>query len=154
MVFCTEFLDGWWSWDPLRRSCLRCGWCRAPSAPYTVALNTTTHPKTRCTKPYAATHHLMLMMVYVPETYRAKNTSIKLPSCIKLAFHIISWGRCRSINPQHALLFNSKPVHISWGGWGWVGVWFTLNLYQELLLRILLLGKLIAAQLVKNLLHE
>ena len=31
-VFCTEFLDGWWSSEPLRRSCLRCGWCRAPSA--------------------------------------------------------------------------------------------------------------------------
>ena len=27
---------------------------------------------------------------YVPETCRAKNTSIKLPSCIKLAFHFIS----------------------------------------------------------------
>jgi len=27
MVFCTEFLDGWWSWEPLRRSCVRCGWC-------------------------------------------------------------------------------------------------------------------------------
>ena len=23
LVFCTEFLDGWWSWEPLRRSCLR-----------------------------------------------------------------------------------------------------------------------------------
>jgi len=32
MVFCTEFLDGWWSWEPLRRSYVRCGWCRAPSA--------------------------------------------------------------------------------------------------------------------------
>ena len=29
MVFCTEFLDGWWSWEPLRRSCVRCGWCCA-----------------------------------------------------------------------------------------------------------------------------
>jgi len=28
--FCTEFLDGWRSWEPLLRSCLRCGWCRAP----------------------------------------------------------------------------------------------------------------------------
>ena len=28
MVFCTEFLDGWWSWEPLRMSCVRCGWCR------------------------------------------------------------------------------------------------------------------------------
>ena len=37
MVFCTEFLDGWWSWEPLCRSCVRCGWCRrtAPSAQYT-----------------------------------------------------------------------------------------------------------------------
>jgi len=37
----------------------------APSAPYT---------------PWA----------YVPEKCRAENTSIKLPSCIKLAFHFIS----------------------------------------------------------------
>jgi len=29
MDFCTEFLEGWWSWEPLRRSCVRCGWCRA-----------------------------------------------------------------------------------------------------------------------------
>jgi len=29
MVFCTEFLDGWWSWEPLRRSCVRFGRCRA-----------------------------------------------------------------------------------------------------------------------------
>jgi len=29
MVFCTEFLDGRWSWEPLRSSCVRCGWCRA-----------------------------------------------------------------------------------------------------------------------------
>jgi len=27
MAFCTEFVDGWWSWEPLRRSCLRFGWC-------------------------------------------------------------------------------------------------------------------------------
>jgi len=31
----TEFLDGWWSYRPLRRSCVRCWWCRASSAPYT-----------------------------------------------------------------------------------------------------------------------
>jgi len=29
MVLCTEFLDGWWSWEPLCRSCVRCGWCSA-----------------------------------------------------------------------------------------------------------------------------
>ena len=49
------------------------------------------HPKTRCRKPYAATQHLMLLMMdYVPETCRAKNTLIKLPCCINLAFDIIS----------------------------------------------------------------
>jgi len=49
----------------------------APSAPYT--------------RTYAATQHLMLLMMGVaPETCRAKNTSINLPCCIKLAFHIIS----------------------------------------------------------------
>ena len=29
----------------------------------------------------------------VPETCRAKKTSIKLPYCNKLAFHILSWGK-------------------------------------------------------------
>jgi len=37
MVFCNEFLDGWWSLEPLCRSCVRCGWWRAPSAPYTLS---------------------------------------------------------------------------------------------------------------------
>jgi len=30
---------------------------------YAAALKTTTHPKTRCRKPYAATQHLMLLMM-------------------------------------------------------------------------------------------
>jgi hypothetical protein len=30
---------------------------------YAAALNTTTHPKPRCRKPYAATQHLMLLMM-------------------------------------------------------------------------------------------
>jgi len=38
----------------------------APSASHTAALKTTTtHPKTRCRKPYAATQHLMLLIVGV-----------------------------------------------------------------------------------------
>ena len=72
MVFCTEFLDGWWSWEPLCRSCLRCGWCRASHGTirtintiYAAALKTTTHPKTRCRRPHAATQHLMLLMMGV-----------------------------------------------------------------------------------------
>jgi len=48
---------------------------------------------------------------YVPEAHRPKNTSIKLPSCVKLAFHFISLGRCAVKQPSsypyvalHALL--------------------------------------------------
>ena len=32
---------------------------------HTAALKTTTHPNTRCRKPYAATQHLMLLMMGV-----------------------------------------------------------------------------------------
>ena len=32
---------------------------------YAAALKTTTHPKIRCRKPYAATQHLMLLMMGV-----------------------------------------------------------------------------------------
>jgi len=32
---------------------------------HATALKTTTHPKTRCRKPYAATQHLMLLMMGV-----------------------------------------------------------------------------------------
>jgi len=47
MVCCTEFFDGWWSWEPLRRSCLRCGWCRAPSS---GALDAELQPMVFCTE--------------------------------------------------------------------------------------------------------
>jgi hypothetical protein len=40
-------------------------YCRAPSAPYTRPTQTTIHPKTRCRKPYAATQHLILLMMGV-----------------------------------------------------------------------------------------
>ena len=45
------------------------GWCRATSAPHTrptqQLFKTTTHPNTRCRKPYAATQHLTLLMMGV-----------------------------------------------------------------------------------------
>ena len=46
---------------------------------------------------------------YVPETCRAKNTSIKLPCCIQLAFQIISWGRCTVKRPSKCMPFSSLP---------------------------------------------
>ena len=68
---------------------------------YAAALKTTTHPQTRCRKPYAATQDLMLLRwAYTAETCRAKNTSIKLPRCTMLTFHIISWEEVWSNNPQ------------------------------------------------------
>jgi len=39
--------------------------CGADGAVHTAALKTTTRPKTRCRKPYAATQHLMLLMMDV-----------------------------------------------------------------------------------------
>jgi len=30
IVFCIQFVDEWWSWEPLRGSCVRFWWCRAP----------------------------------------------------------------------------------------------------------------------------
>ena len=41
LVLCTEFLDGWWSREPLRRSCVRCGWCRAIIIIIIIILNFT-----------------------------------------------------------------------------------------------------------------
>ena len=76
-------------------SCVRWGWCSAPSAPYT-------RPTQRLSRPppiqkLGAENHMLQLNIqcswwwaYVPETCRAKNTSIKLPCCIKLAFHIIT----------------------------------------------------------------
>ena len=49
-------------------------WFSAPSlcgahTTYKAALKTTTHPKTRCRKPYAASQYLMLLMMGVCTRY-------------------------------------------------------------------------------------
>ena len=41
------------------------GTIRTAHKTYAAALKTNTHPKTRCRKPYAATQHLMLLMMGV-----------------------------------------------------------------------------------------
>jgi len=77
------------------------GTIRTVHTTYAAALKITTHQKTRCRKPYAGTQQLMfLWWVYVPETCRAKNTSITLHCRIKLAFHFIPWGRCTVKQPS------------------------------------------------------
>ena len=70
-----------------------------PSAPHT-------RPTQRLSRPppiqkLGAENHILRLNIqcswwcaYVPETCRTKNTLIKLPCCIKLAFQIISWERC------------------------------------------------------------
>ena len=97
MVFCTEFLDGWWSWQQCRT---------APSAPYTRRTQRLSRPPP--TQKLGAEIHMLQLNIwcswwwaYVPETCRrAKNTSIKLPFCIKLGFQIISWGRSTVKQPS------------------------------------------------------
>ena len=62
---------------------------------------------------------------YVPETCRAKYTSIKLPSCIKLAFHFMSWGRCtvkptlKNFKSEWGLEYPtcSKRTSVNWIGY-------------------------------------
>jgi len=44
---------------------VRHGTIRTVNTTYVAALKTTTHLKTRCRKPYAATQHLMLLMMGV-----------------------------------------------------------------------------------------
>jgi len=76
------------------------GWCRVPHG--TIRTVHTTYAGLSRPPPIqklgAENHKLQLNIqcswwwAYVPETCRAKNTSIKLPSCIKLAFHFISFG--------------------------------------------------------------
>jgi len=109
-----SFWMGWWSWQPLCRSCVRCGWCRA-------AQNHKLQLNIQCSWWWA----------YVPETCRAKYTSIKLPSCIKLAFHFISRGRCTVKQPtsfrkpfqrksKHIFFFKNRDVYeIIWRKCGW-----------------------------------
>jgi len=82
--------------------------CTAPSAPYT-------RPRQRLSRPppiqnLGVENHILQHNIqyswwwaYVPETCRAKNTLIKLPSCIKLAFQVISWGRCTVKQPSSFL---------------------------------------------------
>jgi len=50
-----------WMDDGLENRCVG----RVYGADGATALKTTTHPQTRCRKPYAATQHLMLLMMGV-----------------------------------------------------------------------------------------
>jgi len=73
--------------------------CTEPSAPYTRPTQQLSRPPP--IQKLGAGNHILQLNIQcswwwanVPETCRAKNTSIKLPRCIKLPFHFISWGRC------------------------------------------------------------
>ena len=76
---------------------------------------------------------------YVPETYRAKNILIKLRCCIKLAFQIISWGRCTVKQPSSMNIFPctldyreeyerfSHPAFHSFAGCWWHCLYYEAN---------------------------
>jgi len=51
----------------LESRCVDCvyGADGAVNTSYAAALKSTTHPQTRCRKPYAATQHIMLLMMGV-----------------------------------------------------------------------------------------
>ena len=84
---------------------LSCDSRTAPSALYTRP--TQRLSRTSSIQKLGAENHMLQLNVwcswwwaYVPKTCRAKNTSIKIPCCIKLAFQIISWGRCTVKQPS------------------------------------------------------
>jgi len=91
------------------------GTIRTVHTTYAEAVKTTTHPKTRCRKPYGATQHVMLLMMGLmyPKHVELKNTVIKLPSCIKLAFHFISWGSCTVKQPSTLQISESAKCNFS-----------------------------------------
>ena len=77
----------------------------APSAPHTRPTQQLSSPPP--TQKLGAENRMLQLNVwcswwcaYVPEICRAKNTLIKLPCCITLAFQIISWGRCTVKQPS------------------------------------------------------
>ena len=93
--------------------CLRCRWCRAarhhPHRKHDLRSGSQDHhpsknsvQKTICCNSTSN----------APDDGRmypkSKNTSVKLPSCIKLAFHFISCERCTVQQPsRHNMLFGS-----------------------------------------------
>jgi hypothetical protein len=103
MLSCNIWFSApsFWMDSSLESRCVGRVCIRTAHTTYAAALKTTTHPKTLCRKPYAATQHLMLlMMAYVPETCRAKNTLIKL-------LVASSW---------HFILFQYHASHLHHGG--------------------------------------
>ena len=66
-VWFSEFLDGWWSWEPLPRLCVRCGWCMAPSALYTRPTQQLSRPPPiqKLGKPYAANQHIIIIIIII-----------------------------------------------------------------------------------------
>ena len=67
------------------------GTIRTAHTTYAEALKTTTHPKTRCRKPYFATQYLMLLMMGVCTRNMSSYGYVnKIACCIKLAFQITS----------------------------------------------------------------
>jgi hypothetical protein len=56
----------------------------------------------------------------VPETCRAKKTSIKIPSCMKLAFHFISWRWCTvKQTPINLGVMETGCKDVSWTQLAW-----------------------------------
>jgi len=63
MLSCSIWFSApsFWMGGGLEKSCVG----RVYGADGAAALKTTTHPKTRCTNSYAATQHIMLLMMGV-----------------------------------------------------------------------------------------
>jgi len=85
--------------------CATHGTIRTAHTSHAASLKTTTHPKTRCRKPYAATQHLCSWWwANIPETCRAKN--ILISYLVASSWHqVIPWGRCMVKQPSNIIIF-------------------------------------------------
>jgi len=110
------FLNRLFGWAVVLRA-VRMVLCTAPSAPYTQPTQQLSRPPP--IQKLSAENHMLQpniwcswWWVYVPKTCRAKNTVIKLPCCIKLAFQIISclWlSKChRHSTIKHVIFYHTE----------------------------------------------
>ena len=94
MVFCTQYVDGWWSWELLHRLCVRFGWCRTHNL---CSGSQDYHPSTNWVRKTVSCN----LTSSAPDgNMSIQGNFNKLHCCIKLALHFISWWRCTVKQPS------------------------------------------------------
>ena len=115
MVFCTEFLDRRWSWEPLRRSCVQWGCCRTA----TSALHT--RPTQRLSRtPYLLTPWCRVLLekltrLQLVKKFPAFRGTQRFITALTSVRHLsLSWASpFQSIPTFHLLEIHPNIIHSS-----------------------------------------